>query len=383
MFMCGACGPRQATPPPPAERDPLDVVPAAADGGAAPSEADPVEVVDAGAAPSIPGVWMERVEVDWPVDRTKAQFHGLGGGVAESAAFAISGDGSTPAGWADPKDGMRAPVRWRDGVMEPLDVPDAVAGSDGSAHALSFDGRVVAGTVTVGGVTRGVLWREGDPARVLTSPAGIEVDAVVGLSRDGTIAIGCGSPRGECEVPLRWTGDYVAELEGPRPFNVGPHPVTTDGKIVVGVGDGAAARLDGKTVIKKDVGSFAYSITDDGKAIVGMFRGEAVMWRGRSVTVFGRLPGHTRCLARAVSADGGRVVGTCTRADEGSTGWVWDARGKMRPVAEALAAAKVRTVGWSLDYALDICSYGVTIVGQGKSPASEGDGEAWMAILPR
>jgi hypothetical protein len=53
----------------------------------------------------------------------------------------------------------------------------------------------------------------------------------------------------------------------------------------------------------------------------------------------------------------------------------------MRSVADALAALKVDTIGWSLDEVNDICSYGMTLVGSGAGPG--GTPEAWMAIIPR
>ncbi len=375
-----ACGPKEAQPPPPpppaGDAQPLEQGPAAFDAGAAPTDDTP-------APPA--RVWLKPTEVSWPTDRIKAQFHGLGAeGIATSGATAVSGDGSTPAGWAVVTGGKREAVRWRNGVMEPLALPDAAADGEAVAMALSFDGRVVGGHAAASSpiVATAIVWREGEAPHPLPWPEGTRAGQLFGLSKDGTIAIGCRSTSREagCDVPLRWTGDHVAEIAGPRPFDVALHPVTTSGKIVVGTADNRAVRLDGTSTIRKDPPSRAASITDDGKIIVGELGDDAVLWHGRAVKVLGKLPGHSRCAARAVSADGGRVVGNCTRTG-GSTAWIWDARHGMRSVADALAAARVKTIGWSLDQVTDICSYGVTLVGRGSSPTS--DTEAWMALVPR
>ena len=108
----------------------------------------------------------------------------------------------------------------------------------------------------------------------------------------------------------------------------------------------------------------------------------------------------SRETARAVSADGGRVVGNCIRRDTRaptaddlrrksdfpqpplSIAFVWDKEHGMRSVYDALlAAGAIVPDGWSLDEAFDICGYGVTIVGDARSPTAAN--EAWMAILPR
>lgn len=381
-FIVWACGPSRSRPRPPPP-DPGDTAGTAGDAGdiAAP-------VVDASAPSDTPlpseRVWLKPMKVSWPTDRWPAQFHALGGDTAFSAAWAVSGDGSTPVGFAAPTNGDLEPVRWRDGVMEPLAMPAADVDSRGEARAASFDGEVVAGRVTRrGDDSSPMVWRQGDPPRRLRVPEGRNEAEVLGLSRDGTIAIGCSGKN--CDEPVRWLGDHPSPIEGTRPFTLGPHPVTTDGKIVVGAAGTVAARLEGKSVIRKGADSFATSISDDGKVMVGSAGKDAVIWRGKKPSVLGRLPGHDACRAVAVSADAGRVVGNCTRTVGGqhaSTAWVWDAKHGMRSVADALAAAKITTIGWSLDEVLDICSFGVTLVGHGQGPRGLGS-EAWMAIVPR
>ncbi len=125
-----------------------------------------------------------------------------------------------------------------------------------------------------------------------------------------------------------------------------------------------------------------------------------MLWRSKGAPVeLGVIDGYPECYARAVSADGGRVIGNCIRrsgyvpvADEprtppppdpqASVAFVWDKRRGMRSVADALADAGAKLPdGWWLDEAFDICAYGVTIVGDAHSPTSTN--EAWMAIVPR
>lgn len=385
----GACGPSRSRPPPP-RPDPGDPGDSGDSASATPRrDAGATAMPDLDPLPSVPPpakarAWLKAKKVSWPTDRWPAQFHPLGGDTTASIAYAVSGDGSTPVGVAVPRGGAEEAVRWRNGTMEPLATPGAADATTTEARAASFDGRVVAGsTREKGGAWSPLVWREGDPPRRLLLPEGEGGARVFGLSRDGTMTIGCAGA--VCELPLRWLGDHPAPIEGPRPFNLGTHPVTIDGKVVVGMTGDQAGRLEGKSVIRKDADSFASSITDDGKVMVGRVGKNAVMWRGKRATVLGKLPGHDSCRAVAVSADAGRVVGNCTRSvgptGTGSTAWVWDAKHGMRPVADALATAKVTTIGWSLDEVHDICSFGVTLVGHGSGPNATT--EAWMAIVPR
>jgi hypothetical protein len=373
LSLAAACpSSRPTTPPPPPP-------PPDAAGSTLPADIERTDPLPSPTAPVAARVHLAPTKVSWPADRTKAQFHALGGGTRASVAYAVSGDGSTPAGYAAPDGGDDEAVRWRNGTMEPLAVPDATDDTTAWAHTLSFDGRVVAGASREkGGAWRPMLWNEGDPPRRLPLPKDSEQAQVFGLSKDGTIVVGCGGR--QCEDPVRWTGDYVATIDGPRPFTLGAHPITTNAQIVVGMTDDRAARIESGGVILKDQDSFAYSISDDGKVIVGRQGKQAVMWRGKKATALGTLPGHDSCRAVAVSADAGRVVGNCSRPG-GSTAWVWDAKNGMRSVADALAALKIDTIGWSLDEVNDICSYGMTLVGSGAGPG--GTTQAWMAIIPR
>ncbi|MBZ0235857.1 MAG: hypothetical protein K8M05_26245, partial [Deltaproteobacteria bacterium] len=147
-------------------------------------------------------------------------------------------------------------------------------------------------------------------------------------------------------------------------------------------------------------GTRVEAISDDGKTLAGNIGARAVRWRGRGGPLeLGAVEGYTECYARAVSADGGRIIGNCIRRSswkpppgdrkamppvdpQASVAFVWDEDHGMRSVADALAAAGAKLPdGWWLDEAFDICAYGVTIVGDARSPTSTN--EAWMALLPR
>lgn len=350
-------------------------------------------------APPAPRVWLTPAAVSWPTDRRPAQFHALGGGAAHSAAVAVSADGSTPVGVARPAGGHDEAVRWRDGRLEPLGTLD-LPGLDRSVpRAVSRDGRIVVGesTATEATAVAGV-WRDGGAPERLPLPPGVDAAVAVAVSRDGSIIAGCVT--GDCDQVVRWQRGAVAAVATPRPFHLAAHAMSDDGKVLAGNGGEplTAARVTARGVAPLGADGRVEGLSDDGTIAVGHVGDRAALWRRGRLTDLGVVPGYDLCVARAVSADGGRVVGTCVRrstwvpvADEprpppdeprASVAFVWDRRHGMRPVADALAAAGVTLpAGWWLDEAFDICAYGLTIVGDGRSPTAAS--EAWLAIVPR
>jgi uncharacterized membrane protein len=370
----------------------------AVDAGAAPvapSPAPPVEIADAAeSSRTTPR------PVSWSDDRRKAQFHPLGGGTSRSTAIAVSADGSTPVGIAQLGGGRDEAVRWRDGKMWPLGTLDLPGIDSSTPWALSRDGDVVVGESTATQTTSvAVVWRDDAGPERLPLPPGSDDGAARAVSRDGSIVVGC---LGGCDAVVRWKAGAVAVVSAPDGLALAAHPLSEDGAVLAGTVTGEpekGVRVSGKTVTSPGDGTRVEAISDDGKVLVGNVGADAVLWRGKAITRLGTLAGYDACYARSVSADGARVIGNCTRHSrwapragredepppvdpQASAAFVWDKRDGMRTIADALAAAGVTVpAGWWLDEAFDICGYGVTIVGDGKSPSSPS--EAWMAVLPR
>ncbi len=399
---CGGAGrPAPApAPPAPAPGVPLVDLTALAPDADADADADAAPV-DLATSLGNHRVVLAPVAVSWPTDRRLAQFHAIGGGSGWSTAIAVSADGSTPVGMARATGGFEEAVRWRDGTMSPLGTLDLAGDDRSTAWAVSRDGDTVVGESTATETSSvPVVWRGAAAPAALTLPPGVDSGQAHAVSRDGTIIAGCGT--GNCDLALRWRDDVPAIVDTERPFRLAAHSMSEDGAAIAGtVGDqpGEAIRVTTRAVDRRGPGSVVEAISDDGTIMVGNLGPKPVLWRGKAVTELGLLPGYDACYARAVAADGGRVVGNCTRAStwtprasddrtpppadpHASVAFVWDRRTGMRSVADALAAAKVvLPASWWLDEAFDICGYGVTIVGNGRSPSTAS--EAWMVILPR
>lgn len=399
----GSTAPTPHTPP---------AVPLTTSEPSEPDEPPGVEppAIDAGAAPLVTGsppvaarVWLAPTPVSWPKERTKAQFHGLGGGTPWSVAVAVSADGSTPVGIARPVGGADEAVRWSDGTMSPLATLDLDGDDSSTAWAVSRDGKIVVGQSTATHTSAlPVRWGPDGKATRLPLPAGVDSAESRAVSRDGKVIAGCTG--GGCDAVVRWSGASApSPVAASVPFYLAAHPMTDDGKVLAG-NEGAelehAVRIDASGRADVFKGTRVEAISDDGTVMVGNVGTRAVLWRGKGAPVdLGVVDGYTECYARAVSADGGRVIGNCIRrsgyvpvADEprtppppdpqASVAFVWDKRRGMRTVADALADAGAKLPdGWWLDEAFDICAYGVTIVGDARSPGSTN--EAWMAIVPR
>ncbi len=368
--------------------------------------------VDAGAAPVIaggderPSPRLAAVAVSWPTDRSKAQLHFISGGAAWSTALAVSADGSTPIGVAQAAGGQQEAVRWRDGTMTPLGMLDLPGRDSSMAWAVSRNGDVVVGASTATETSAvPVIWRGDAPLATLPLPSGTDSAEARAVSRDGSIITGCTTET--CNQILRWTAGTALPVDVPQPFSLAAHAMSEDGAVLAGtIGsepeEGLRIAITGSGAVeRRGAGSHVEGISDDGKVMVGNIGPRAVLWRGKTVTELGMVPGYDTCHARAVSADGGRVIGNCVRAPrfipaaddrdgpppddpQSSVAFIWDKKAGIRPVAAAIEKAGGGTLaaGIWLDEAFDICGYGLTLVGNGRGP-NGARSEAWMAIVPR
>jgi hypothetical protein len=191
---------------------------------------------------------------------------------------------------------------------------------------------------------------------------------------------------------VRWAKDRPALVE-PAGWVLGTHPMSDDGKVLVGGTEGKDREGIRVGPAAKTYGADTdiNGVSDDGKITVGRIGREAAFWKGSTPTRLGRLPGYSDCYALAVSSDGGRIAGNCVNTgmqERHLAGFIWDKKGGMRSIADALAKAGVAMPDGELRLEVtDICGYGLTLVGHATRAEGGGDGEqateAWLAILPR
>jgi uncharacterized membrane protein len=120
-----------------------------------------------------------------------------------TAASRISGDGRVIVGRSD---GPSAAVRWVDGVVEALGVPDS------HASATNADGSVIFGS---GSEPLAFVWKSG-VVMALPIPADTTQCHFAGASGDGAVAIGWCITSGASAHALRWTGSTLEYLGAPQ-----------------------------------------------------------------------------------------------------------------------------------------------------------------------
>lgn len=303
-------------------------------------------------------------------------------------ALVVSADGSTPIGLATPPGGDSQPVRWRDATMSPLPTAQRAA----EPAAVSRSGDVVVGWIAESATSSvPIVWRGDSEPSTLPLPEGMTNGRAFATSRDGSRIAGCGGT--QCATIVRWTDDKPAIVAAPRDFYLAHHAMSEDGAVLVGTvlaGVAEGVRLGpGSAQERLGADSLVDGVSDDGTIAVGSRAYKATLWRGATPIDLGLLPGHSSCTAVAVSADGGRVVGNCTSASgtdgkPGMTAFVWDKKQGLRSVADALSKAGVTLPdGVALPEVMDICGYGLTLVGRATRASGEPTTEAWLAILPR
>ena len=173
-----------------------------------------------------------------------------------------------------------------------------------------------------------------------------------GVSSDGSVVVGKGSPAGNHEA-FRWTS----------------------GGGISGLGD-----LAGGIVYSE-----ARGVSSDGSVVVGRSSStsgyEAFRWTsGGGIIGLGDLAGGSfDSYARDVSSDGSIAVGRGSSAS-GDEAFIWDATNGMQSLSDILTNDfGLDLTGWVLSSAEGISDDGLTIVGYGINPS--GYDEAWIATL--
>jgi probable HAF family extracellular repeat protein len=284
----------------------------------------------------------------------------LPGGIFESGASSVSGDGSVIVGYGMYEGGYQGHqgFRWTAARGIEVVIPDpAFAGQPFGPNAVSADGSTVAGIVLAVPIgLEAARWSQATGVERLGDLAGGDFGSQAhAVSADGSVVVGDGASAAGYEA-FRWTAAIG----------------------MVGLGD-----LPGG-----EFGSYARGISSDGSTVVGgstsELGGEAFRWTEATGMVgLGDLPGGAfDSFANAVSADGSIIVGQGKSGTGFYDAVIWDAQHGMRSLREVL----ISEIGlgaslddWHLDNATGISADGRTIVGEGRGPSGL---EAWIAYLP-
>ena len=184
-----------------------------------------------------------------------------------------------------------------------------------AAHAVTIDGRTIAGESTLsstsGGQAQAVLWRNGNPPSMVATVPGSNV--FTALSADGTAAIGNARTEGS---PPNSFAFYWSQVNGTR---VPGHP---DGYVN---STAAAISADGGTMVGSlfQVDPFG---TPTNRQAARASSAHGLFFEG-----LGYLPGGNNSFssANAVSADGSVVVGASTSANSDQEAFRWTPTGGM------------------------------------------------------
>lgn len=276
-------------------------------------------------------------------------------GRVESHMYGVSSNGSVVVGeMRDYDHGW--PFIW-DAVngMRELSGPLGGFQAPGSAHAVSSDGRVVAGAArNASGNVEAFVWDEINGRRGLGDlPGGLFNSVPFAMSADGSVVVGQGHPQSGNSEAFIWDA-----TNGMR-----------------GLGD----------LYPDFPESWATDVSADGSTVVGGGHlpgsGLAFIWdEAGGMRRLGDLPGGVvSSLAQGVSGDGSIVVGFGYTAS-GPEAVLWDAEHGVITIEVLLTSLGIDLAGWSLEQAMAISDDGLTIAGYGISPAGRDSG--WIAVIP-
>lgn len=339
--------------------------------------------------------WSSAGDLPIPVFRAIGD---LPGGINESQAFGVSGNGSIVVGGS--RGAFLEAFRWTDasGIRGIGDLP---GGTDQStAYAISADGSTIVGASSgSGGNSFAFRWTEGTGMVSLGDlPGGIAASSAQAASRDGTVIVGR-SVSAAGDEAFRWTS---AGMQGLGDLPGGPHfsgalGVSHDGDVIVGFGHAApnlprATRWtpqDGMLDLGVIPGSSftrstANGVSGDGRITVGRcfnFSGPnqtAFRWSEETgMLALPPLPNATYTSAVDASFDGRVIVGYANNdVNERAIMWV---DGVAIDLRLFLTQRGVALDGWFLSGALSVSDDGNTIAGYG---TFNGTIQGWVVSIP-
>lgn len=266
-----------------------------------------------------------------------------------------------------------------------------------SANAVSPSGDTIVGsTVDIGRGNEGYVWVRDRPITGLGNAEGSSIPTAVAM---GVVVGTLDTPKGA--RPFRWTANDGLRLHPPLASGIQAevYGISSDGKVIIGRAWWTGSQRDRGWALRwseRDglvnlepprnddylVGSTATAVSGDGLVVVGdnIFDGRrnAFRWTSdRGMVRLGILPGDKASEARAVTGDGGIVVG-----QSGSRPFWWDSGHGLRDLRTMLEtdygmAPSLR--GWQLETVTGISADGRVLVGQGRNPAGEAEG--WIIDL--
>jgi uncharacterized membrane protein len=327
----------------------------------------------------------------------------LAGG-SESAAHAISADGTTVVGEVEPPGQPERAFRWRS--ESGLELLNLIAGHDfSSAWGVSADGSTIVGRSQDAEAPGDGAFRWMPATGSVLLPLLREGDgetSAFDVSADGSLAVGWSGffPAraviwNESGVPRALLGDELPSE------STQAYAITPDGRVVAGTRRtgstssepfrwAEATGLVGLGDIRGgQANSAAAAISEDGRVICGeaTFENYGATFCWRQDTGMVRLPNLPEMYSDSddgmgMSADGSIVVGGNRFFDLREPRMVavrWDAAG-VHAIADQLRDVGVDLGTWHLEYASDVTPDGQTIVGGAVSP--DGKRAAWIAVLP-
>jgi probable HAF family extracellular repeat protein len=265
----------------------------------------------------------------------------------ESGASAVDADGSVIAGYGTAATTEAA--SW----TSPLYAPTSLGTLGGAnpfsrANGISADGSVIVGETSTAAGTEAFVWTSGGMVSIGDFPTGGTSSVANAVSDDGSVVVGGGLHAGPSGEAFRW-----------------------EANVMVGLGDLAGGSAD----------SIALGISGDGSTVVGSSNSgnglEAFVWTvGSGIQPLGDLAGGTfESRAHDASGNGGLIVGYGTDAD-GQRAVIWSS-GTLFDLN--VIAAAVLPAGWVLEEAFGISSDGLSIVGRANNP--DGNNEAFLLRL--
>lgn len=192
---------------------------------------------------------------------TVTRLGALGG--IDSAARAISADGSTVVGEADTAAGAFHAFRWREETgMEDLGTLfPAIPNAHSFAHGVSDDGRTVVGYSLMTGIMRAFAWIEGGTHGVAGNEQMHQLSALAGgynrteataVSGDGRYAAGYSDGAAVTSLAVRWDLSGLEQGNGDVVLNLGSltgmsgwsvaNAISADGAAIVGTSEDADGR---------------------------------------------------------------------------------------------------------------------------------------------
>ena len=286
-----------------------------------------------------------------------------------SVAGGVSSDGNTVIGFSSSNESFRG-ANMSQGFIWTAEKGIRLLGSlpggfpFSAARAVSGDGTIVVGQVSVKGPPKGFTWTLAQGMNEIpSSTTVIPIDAA-GITSDGVATVG---------VANEFTND------GPMLFSNGKRGRRVAFRIV------NAGKPEALGILPEHFSSSAMDASRKGKYVVGGSKkkaggSQAFIWDAtQGMRGLGHLPEHDNSFANAISDNGQIVVGFSASGKENHTAFIWTRGTGIQNLQTLAETAGIDLNGWRLISASDISADGSTIVGSGTNP--QGKREGWIMRL--